>query len=179
MNFQGDNEVNQVWATGSSNTTINANGNCEFEEVDAYVNAGGTMQVKESVIDITGTVYSAGQMMIVPSDMKVGKPDPKYGDTSPYRICSETGVTLVREKNGQVKQDEVGGKKVHYVDTDGNDGAVVNLEAGGEPAYYRCAGETLTSAPRTGDQTNPFLFMAAGVASAATAAYAVRRREEH
>ena len=64
--------------------------------------------------------------------------------------------------------------------TDDNDGEEVDLKADGEPAYYRCASDkpALRAMPQTNDDTNPFWPLAAGIASAMTAAYAARRREE-
>ena len=143
--------------------------------------AGGTMEIAESVIDITGTVHSTGQMTIIHSDVEVKQPESEYGDTSPYRVSSDAGIKLIDQKNGVVEQGMRDGKKVWYVDTDDNDGKNVDLKADGEPAYYRCA-DKVPAAPksmtRTGDDADPFLPMAAGLASVTTAAYALRRREQ-
>ena len=144
----------------------------------AYITAGGTMEVTESVIDITGTVHSKGKMTINHSDMKVELPDSKFYDTSPYRVFSETGIELIREENGAVEKGVYDESDVWYVDT--GDGDDVALEADGEPVNHNC-GKTVTSmvaAPGTGDGNNPFLPIAAAFASAATAAFAARRREE-
>ena len=140
--------------------------------------AGGTMEVTESVIEITGTVHSGGQMTIAHSDVEVKAPDAKY-DSSPYRVYSNTCIELIREDNGEVREGDIDGKKVFYVDTDDNNGREVDLEADGEPGYYKCKGEALTRgmASNTGDDTNPFVPMVAGIASAATAWFASRRRE--
>ncbi len=140
--------------------------------------AGGTMKITESVVEITGTVHSDGQMTIEHSDVEAKAAGAKY-DSSPYRVYSKTGIELVREDNGDVREGNIDGKKVFYVDTDDNDGREVDLEADGEPGYYKCKGETLTRAmaPKTGDGTNPFAPLAAGIASAATAWFASRRRE--
>ena len=144
----------------------------------AEVVAGGAMGITESVVEITGTVHSGGQMTIEHSDVEAKAPDAKY-DTSPYRVYSNTGIELIREANGEVREGDIDGEKVFYVDTDDNDGREVNLEADGEPGYYKCKGEALKRAmtPKTGDDTNPFVPMVAGIASAATAWFASRRRE--
>ena len=142
--------------------------------------AGGTMLVRESVIDITGTVFSAGKMTINHSDVKAEEPVSKYGD-DPYRIYSETGIELIDEKNGEVKEGEAYGKKVWYVDTDDNDGKDVDLEADGEPAYYRCKGDSSSDGetmPRTGDGVNPLLPIAMSIISATMAAFAAKRQKE-
>ena len=136
--------------------------------------AGGAMGINESVVDITGTVHSNGMMTIEHSDVKVGAPDAKY-DSRPYRVYSKTGVTLIREDNGEVRDGEIDGERVFYVDTEDNDGREVDLEADGEPGYYKCRGEAL--APKTGDDTDPFVPIAAGIAGVATAWFASRRRE--
>lgn len=139
--------------------------------------AGGTMEVSESVIDITGTVHSDGKMTIKHSDVKAKAPVAKY-DASPYRIYSKTGIELVREKNGEVKEGESSGAKVQFVDT--GDGKNVDLKADGEPGYYACKDKAPTRAvaPKTGDRTNPWGLTALAFASAATAGYAVKRRRD-
>ena len=139
--------------------------------------AGGTMEVSESVIDITGTVHSDGKMTIKHSDVKANAPAAKY-DASPYRIYSKTGIELVREKNGEVKEGESSGAKVQFIDT--GDGKNVDLKADGEPGYYACKDKAPTRAvaPKTGDRTNPWGFTALAFASAATAGYAVKRRRD-
>ena len=139
--------------------------------------AGGTMEVSESVIDITGTVHSDGKMTIKHSDVKAKAPAAKY-DASPYRIYSKTGIELVREKNGEVKEGESSGAKVQFVDT--GDGKNVDLKADGEPGYYACKDKAPTRAvaPKTGDRTNPWGLTALAFASAATAGYAVKRRRD-
>ena len=139
--------------------------------------AGGTMEVSESVIDITGTVHSDGKMTIKHSDVKAKAPAAKY-DASPYRIYSKTGIELVREKNGEVKEGESSGAKVQFIDT--GDGKNVDLKADGEPGYYACKDKAPTRAvaPKTGDRTNPWGLTALAFASAATAGYAVKRRRD-
>ena len=139
--------------------------------------AGGTMELSESVIDVTGTVHSDGKMTIKHSDIKAKAPAAKY-DASPYRIYSKTGIELVREKNGEVKEGESSGAKVQFVDT--GDGKNVDLKADGEPGYYACKDKAPTRAvaPKTGDRTNPWGLTALAFASAATAGYAVKRRRD-
>ncbi|MBQ6390375.1 MAG: hypothetical protein IJH88_01975 [Eggerthellaceae bacterium] len=139
--------------------------------------AGGTMEVSESVIDVTGTVHSDGKMTIKHSDIKAKAPAAKY-DASPYRIYSKTGIELVREKNGEVKEGESSETKVQFVDA--GDGKNVDLKADGEPGYYACKDKVSLRAvaPKTGDRTNPWGFTALAFASAATAGYAVKRRRD-
>ena len=145
----------------------------------ACIIAGGTMLLRESVIDITGTICSDGQMTIEHSDVKASKPDIKYGDDSPYRVYSKTGIELIDEENGEVEEGELHGEKVWYVDTDDNDGEDVDLEADGDPEYYRCK-DSVSAAPipKTGDEFSLFWLAAAGAVSAAAAVYATRRHEE-
>ena len=146
----------------------------------AYMFAGGTMLVRESVIDITDTICSDGQMTIEHSDVKAEKPDAEYGDDSPYRVYSKTGIELIDEENGEVEEGELNGDKVWYVDTDDNDGEDVDLEADGDPEYYRCKSSvSATPIPKTGDGFSLFWLAAAGAVGAAAAVYATRRREEH
>ena len=178
VNLEGE-----IAVVGSENGNVNIDTSKIAQGDDneyADVTAGGTMQIRESVVDITGTVHSDDQMTIDHSDVKVEEPNSKYGDKSPYRVYSKTGIDLINEKNGEVEKGELDGKKVWYVDTDDNDGEEVDLKADGEPAYYRCASDkpALRAMPQTNDGTNPFWPLAAGIASAMTAAYAARRREE-
>lgn len=145
---------------------------------NALIFAGAAMTVYESVIDVVGTLFSQGQMTINHSDVKAAKPDSEY-NAAPYRVFSATGIDLIREKNGEVKEGTVDGMDVWYVDTDDNDGEDVDLKADGEPAYYRCKDDAQVKAmPKTSDGASPLLLIAAGIASAAAAAYALRRREE-
>ena len=148
--------------------------------------AGGAMLIKESVIDIKGTVYSDGLMTIEHSDVKVKKPDSKY-DKRPYRVFSKTGIVLIREKNGEVKEGEYDGHKVWYVDTDDDnddDSDDVDLKADGEPEYYTCKAKkaelkAMSASPATGDPLNPLVFALVALMSASTAGYAslLRRKE--
>lgn len=141
----------------------------------ARIEAGGMMKVRESVIDITGTVLSKGQMTIKHSDMTVEAPDSRYGDTDPYRIWSASGIELIDEKNGKVLEGEIDGKHVFYVDTD--DGDDVDLKADGDPAYYRCAGDRsaggapataiVQALPKTGDDGSPLWPISIALVSAA------------
>jgi LPXTG-motif cell wall-anchored protein len=147
-----------------------------------FVGAEGTMLIRESVIDITGGVYSAGQMTIDHSDLKVAEPDAKYKDDKldQYRVWSETGITILREKNGKVKEGVVDGAPAFYVDTDDNDGQSVDLKADGVPAYYRCASAKPARAalPKTGDGALLSLPLAAGLVSAGSVALAARKRKD-
>lgn len=99
--------------------------------------AGKEMLIDESVIEITGTVFSEGKMTVKHSDIDADKPASEY-DVRPYRIFSKTGIELIDEENGNVEEGEWDGDKVWYVDTDDNDGDEVDLEADGEPEYYKC-----------------------------------------
>ena len=140
----------------------------------AEVIAGGTMKIIESVLDITGSVHSRDMMTIEHSDVKAKAPDSKY-DPSPYRVSSDTGIKLVREKNGEVKEGKLNGKDVFYVDT--GDGKDVDLEADGEPGYYACKVARVVS-PKTGDKSDPWGLTALAFAGAATACYAAKRRRD-
>ena len=109
-------------------------GDSEFIEIMA----GGTLKIAESVIEITGDVWSNGKMTIDHSDVEATDPGSKYS-TSPYRVRSKTGIDLIDEENGEVKQADLDGETVWYVDT--GDGRDVDLEADGEPGYYKCKGD--------------------------------------
>lgn len=152
---------------------IASSGDNEYTEVVA----GDTMSITESVVDAIGTVHSKGKMTIAHSDVKAKAPSTKH-DASPYRIYSETGVELIDEKNGEVKEGELNDAKVSFVDT--GDGKNVDLKADGEPGYYACKDKAPTRAvaPKTSDETNPWGLAALAFASAATAGYAVKRRRE-
>ena len=143
----------------------------EFTEIVA----GSTMAIYESVIDITGTVRSDGLMTIEHSDVKVEAPDDKYG-AGPYRVYSKTGIELVREKNGEVKEGELNGEKVKYVDT--GDGEDVDLRADGLPGYYACKGAVTRAMPKTADGTDPWGPASLAIASIAVAGYACKRRRD-
>lgn len=133
--------------------------------------AGGTMSVSESVIDGVGTMHSDGQMTIEHSDVELDAPDEEY-DSSPYRIYSPTGVELIGEENGEVKEGELNGKRAWYVDT--GDGKNVDLNAVGKPGYYgTCGGASSVESaaslassralPRTVDRTNPWIAAASAI----------------
>ena len=140
----------------------------------ALVTAGGTMEVRESVIDVSGTVHAAGEMTIEHSDVKVEEPDAKHGDESPYRVYSETGVELVDEENGEVLEGEVDGDKAFFVDTDGNDGKEVDLKADGEPAYYQCKDDARAKAmPKTADANGVLVPALSAIALASLCAIAL------
>ena len=142
------------------------------------VKAGGKMDIVESVIEITGTVYSKGKMTIRHSDVEVEAPDSEYADGYPYRVMSATGIELIDEENGEVKEADTEDGKVYYVDTD--DGEDVDLEADGDPAYYKCKGKG-KSIPGTGDSSNPIQSAGAAFTGGAIAiglALALRRRED-
>lgn len=101
----------------------------------AVVDAGDELTIRESVVDIEGTVHSGGDMLIDHSDVTVEEPDEKY-EASAYRVWSDADIELVNQENGEVKEGKIDDKDVHYVDTD--DDEDVELEADGTPAYYRC-----------------------------------------
>ena len=138
--------------------------------------AGGTMDISESVIDIAGTVRSVDKMTIEHSDVKVEAPDSEYDDSVPYRVFSYTGIDLIGEKNGEVKEGDLDGQKVSYVDT--GDGDDVDLKADGKPAYYNCdtPAPAAQPLPKTGDESNPLLPLIAALASAACVAFVAERK---
>ncbi len=105
---------------------------------DQYVlvESGDDMLIRESVVDIDGTVHASGDMLIDHSDVKVEEPDDEYEDSSPYRVWSNSSIELVNEENGEVKDGKIDDKDVRYVDTGDDDS--VDLEAKGTPAYYGC-----------------------------------------
>ena len=157
--------------------------------------AGGSMQMRESVIDIAGVVHSDGKMTIDHSDVKVKPATSQYAGESPFRVHSKTGIELINEKNGSVKKGKLGDDTIYYLDTDDNDGADVDLKADGKPAYYTCddctsgnphksdSAKQRTSAalvrawPGTGDNTSPLWPMGVCLLGAATATFALTRRE--
>ena len=147
----------------------------------ANIYAGGKMDIIESVIETVGTVSSVDKMTINHSDVEVDKPSGEYGPVSPYRVFSKTGVELINEENGEVREGEIDGKKVYYVDTD--DGDKVDLEADGDPAYYKCKDKSAPAAaakalPKTADTVSPYGLVLLAFASVATALFAARRRQE-
>ena len=144
----------------------------DAETADIY--AGGKMDISESVIETVGTVGSVGKMVINHSDVEVGKPSAEYGTIPPYRVYSQTGIDLINEKNGEVREGEIDGNKVSYVDT--GDGDKVDLKANGDPAYYKCKDKAVPGTmPKTADPVSPFGFALLGLACVATAVLAARR----
>ena len=151
------------------------------------IEAGDTMEVRESVIDIEGTMASQGQMTINHSDVSVEAPDEEY-DEDPYRVWSATGIDLINEENGEVKQGDIDGQTVWYVDT--GDGEDVELYADGDPAYYGCAndavdgttsggpiGDTRQPLPKTADPTTP-LALWSSLAGAILVAFPLWRKHQ-
>lgn len=140
--------------------------------------AGKTLGIRESVVKIAGEVFSHGMMTIGHSDVKASKSGAAT-DELPYRVFSDTGIELIDEKNGEVREGELRDAKVWYVDTDNNDGSDVDLKADGEPGYYKCrdGAPTRATMPKTGDGTNPLAPAAACIASAAIALFASKRRK--
>ena len=138
-----------------------------------------TLKISESVIDITGTVFSGGMMTIDHSDVKVEAPSNRT-ELDTYRVWSSEGIELIDEENGEVKAGAIGDMQVAYVDT--GDGDMVDLQADGEPAYYKCkSGVTnpaTKSLPRTGDTSDPMLPLAIALTGVGTAALGIvaRRR---
>lgn len=139
--------------------------------------AGGTLDVRESVIDIDGTMSSQGKMTIEHSDVEVERVD----DYDGLLVWSATDIELIREKNGEVKETEVDGKKVKYVDTGDKD--EVDLEADGKPAYYKCkddddahpAAKRLASTGDLGSSAAQAATLLAG-ASLVAVGFALRRK---
>lgn len=118
-------------------------GNDDNEQTE--IRAGGKLFIGGSVIDITGTISADGMLTIRRSDVDAEKPD---DEDSPYRIWSKTGIELIEEKNGEVKEGELDGVKVYYVDTD--DGDEVHLKSALTPCYYRSCDDDEKELPSTG-----------------------------
>ena len=145
------------------------------------IGSGGTMLVRESVVDIAGTMVARGQMTIEHSDVKVEKPDDEHEDNSPRRVLSLVGIDLIDEKNGEVREFEYNGQKAFCVDT--GDGDDADLKADGSPAYYRCKGDSgedheaaaIRHLPRTGDGNGPLVPLSVALAGLALSGAAVRR----
>lgn len=174
VNLEGD-EYGLVGSYGG-NVVIDTS-KIEGED-DAFtgIMAGKTMLIKESVIEITGDVYSVGLMTINHSDVEASKPDIAGG--SPYRVYSYEGIELIDEENGEVREGELYDEKVWYVDTDDNDGSDVDLEADGDPAYYKCKDDDSSTKgmPKTGETTALPTLALLAIAGACTALYTARRR---
>lgn len=102
------------------------------ERTDIY--AGGELYVDESVVNVTGTMRSSGELTLRASDVDVHAPK---GDDSPWRIWSETAINLIEEVSGQVKDGMLGEKRVKYLQTDGyKAGEKVSLLSIGKPRFY-------------------------------------------
>lgn len=141
----------------------------------ALILAGKTMRIFESVIEIVGTIHSRGLMTIEHSDVEAKKPS-SSDDDSPYRVYSETGIDLIRERNGSVEEGEIDGKKVWYVDTDDNEGSEVDLEADGTPAYYKCGDAEKEPLAKTADTTSAWGLVASVFALASMSFARLARR---
>ena len=96
--------------------------------------AGGALFVGGSVIDVAGTMHANGELTIRRSDVDVTKPD---DDDNPYRVWSKTGITLIEELNGEVKDGKIGDDDVKYLKTDDDDESEkVHLVSALKPCYY-------------------------------------------
>lgn len=136
----------------------------------AYIGAGGTMQICESVIDITGTIHSTGEMTIEDSDVRVEKPDPMYDEVDPYRIYSEAGITLLNEAYVNIIEGKFDGKTVRHVEESSD--RTVDLKADVKVAPHRHADNMpeaqVSSLPTTGDEGRvlpPVMLAVAGAAA--------------
>ena len=150
------------------------------ENSNTVISAGGKMGIRESVIDIPGTVFSHGPLTIDHSNVHVDKPVPIDGEDYPYRVFSYDKVRLIDQENGEVHDGEVDDEGVEYVVTDDGDGKdEVDLRAVGTPAYERC--DAATVLPKTGDVAgSPVLLAFAGLGCLALAAHLARsRRRSH
>lgn len=145
------------------------------------IHAGGKMRINESVIDITGTISSTDRMTIDHSDVKAKAPDANKHDDGPFRIWSKTGVDLIDEENGEVKEGILFGQNVFYVDTD--DGDDVDLKADGEPAYYKCDNDdddenAHKKLAKTADPGSSWVALCGVGTSILAAGYVFRRRSK-
>ena len=131
----------------------------------------GELYITESVIELLqGSMHSQGLMTIEHSDVKV-----ENGSSSHPAIWSESGIRLIREKNGEVKTGTFDGKKLWYVDTDDNLNKV-DLKADGQPEYYRCATDNLKRPmPKTGDGLPAEQLLALSLVSLAALLFASRQ----
>lgn len=167
---------------------------------DGYVLlfGGETSRIRESVIDIAGTIFGYGKLVIDHSDVKVVEPGPEHHEIFDHRIIGKDGIELVNQKNGTVLAGSSGDEDLFFVDTDGNQGRSVDLKADGEPAYYKCKGENeekqeeveksaaapavslaAKALPRTGDAGAPVAIVLAAAILAGIAGFASRKREQH
>lgn len=157
-----------------------ANAEYDYSMNTVAITALGELGIKESVID-ANRVYSRGQMTIDNSDVTATR---NYklseSDDVPFwqGVCSATGIDLIGESNGEVKQytSIMDNAEYHYVSTDSDD--EVELKAAAKPAYYGSfynastqgmptAGE-ITEMPATGDAENVGLLAGAAAAAAAS-----------
>ena len=162
---------------------------------DGYVLlfGGKTSRIRESVIDIAGTIVGYGKLVIDHSDVKVAEPAPEHLDAFDYRIIGKDGIELLNQKNGTVLAGSSEGEDLFFVDTDGNQGRSVDLKADGEPAYNKCGDKddsdekstdvpatslAAKALPRTGDATAPLAPVAAAAVLVGIAGFAARRREQ-
>lgn len=162
---------------------------------DAYVLlfGGKTSRIRESVIDIAGTIVGYGKLVIDHSDVKVVEPGPEHHEIFDHRIIGRDGIELVNQKNGTVLAGSFGDEDLFFVDTDGNQGRSVDLKADGEPAYYKCGDKdesdekstdvpatspAAKALPRTGDAGAPLAPVAAAAVLVGIAGFAARRREQ-
>ena len=131
-------------------------GDDDNERID--IHAGGELFVGGSVIDITGSMSSDGALTIRRSDVDIKKAE---DDSSPYRIWSKTSIELIEERNGEVRDGELDGTSVKYVDT--GDGDEVHLKSSITPCYYRSCDDddddsvghvAAKKLPRTGDPSS-------------------------
>lgn len=102
------------------------------DNVRTDIVAGGTLEVRESVIDLRGSMSSQGQMTIDHSDVEIER----VGEGDGPLVWSATGINLINEENGEVKEGKLDGKRVAFVDT--GDKKKVDLKADGKPDYYKC-----------------------------------------
>ena len=158
-------------------------GGDDNERTDIY--AGGDLFVGGSVIDVEGTMSSDGEMTIRRSDVDVTKPD---GDSNPYRVWSKTGINLIEELNGEVRDGKIGDTPVKYLKTDDDDaGDKVHLVSAIKPCYYtKCESDggpdggdsnRAKKLPITGDANEsalPAMVLGCGVA---LVALDIRRRQ--
>lgn len=191
LNFNGDNEVEDIEAYDNSDLTVNVNEHNDFEDIEAYdsskltVKVNGEAEVEaikgydDASVTVTGTncprkdVLELGEgedserigtergaLTIRRSDVDMTKPE---GEDSPYRIWSKTGIELIEEKNGEVKEGTLNGVKVHFVDT--GDGEDVHLKSALTPCYYRSCDDN-KELPKTGGKVLAKTGDASGIVSA-------------
>ena len=129
-----DSKQAQVSSTGGNVSVYcsKISGGDNNERTD--IHAAKDLFVGGSVIDIDGTMSSDGQMTIRRSDVDVNKPE---NDDNPYRVWSKTGITLIEELNGEVKDGKIGDQAVKFLKTDDDDPSnKVHLVSAIKPCYY-------------------------------------------